>query len=116
MRETIARVEKRGEELKDELNDSIQNNVLFSDVGSLEDAAGSSNDRHVHQTYEVPVGPICSIDPVPEVVSDASICSSKGDLKEPPESISTATSTASNNVQLIQDTSTVSASVPLVAK
>lgn len=75
MREAIARVEKRGEELNCSAP-TEQSNTSSVRGGSLEDAAGSQKDRTVHQSYEVPVHPICPVDSVPDLVSsDTSICS-----------------------------------------
>ena len=90
MKETIARVEKRGEELSPM---PPSQNVEHSYKYALADAPGTSKDRLFHQTYEVPVSPICPIE-VPELVSsDASSCSSRshssiGLLKDPPEMLS----------------------------
>ena len=94
MKEAILRVEKRGRELNDSkppvpVNPSFQGHLLGN-------APGSSKDAAEHQTFEVPVDPICPIDSVRATVSslvssDTSICSfrSQGDssisLKDPPE-------------------------------
>ena len=90
MKETISRVEKRGEELNVS-NPAPPSNVSSSHREPLEDAAGSSKDRLAHQTHEVSVQPICIIDSVPELVSsDTSTCSARSQgessaLKDPPE-------------------------------
>lgn len=107
MKEIIARVEKRGEELND-LKSAAQANASSFHKGPLEDAPGSAKDRLLHQTYEVPVGPICPFDSVPELVSsDSSMCSSKSQ-GEPERDISGALNVTScivapSKVQLIHD-------------
>ena len=96
MKRTIMNVEKRKEELGDdskaaaatETEPKAGSKVLYP---PLQDAPGSSKDRLFHQTYEVPITPICNIEP--ELVSDTSVSSrSQGDssmavgqLKAPPE-------------------------------
>lgn len=61
MIDTISRVEKHGEEL-DVSNSAPMNN------DDLEDAASSSRDRLIHQTYEVSCNPICAVDSCPELI------------------------------------------------
>jgi len=75
MKETISRVEKRGEELSDSKSATKTKRSPFH-KGSLEDGPGSEKDRLFHQSYEVPVNPICAVEPE-LVTSDGSICSSK---------------------------------------
>ncbi|KAL7548361.1 hypothetical protein ACHAWF_011650 [Thalassiosira exigua] len=85
MKETISKVEARGAELSGMDSAPKMNGLLQKKF--LGEAIGSSKDRLVHQTFEVPVAPICPLE-VPELVSsDTSICSSRslGDAKEPPE-------------------------------
>jgi len=84
MKETIERVEKRGEEVEDS-NPARQSNVtpLYGTV--LEDAPGSSKDRQSHQTYDVPVGPIIAFDSVPELVSSDASMSSRSRADSPGE-------------------------------
>ena len=108
MKETIASVEKRGEELSPM---PPSQNVEHSYKYALADAPGTSKDRLFHQTYEVPVSPICPIE-VPELVSsDASSCSSRshssiGLLKDPPEMLSEIPTqnlqTTSSSIALLQ--------------
>ncbi|KAL7536479.1 hypothetical protein ACHAXR_007190 [Thalassiosira sp. AJA248-18] len=109
MKETISKVEKRGEELSDDSKPAtLTSNVSSFHNGALEDAAGASKDRLIHQSYEVEVGPI--IDSVPELVSsDTSVCSSRSSstLKDPPETgastVPNPTISASPNVLQIKD-------------
>ena len=78
MKETIARVEKRGEELDDGGLKPAASASIASLIGkSLDIAPGSSGDLFSHQTYEVPVEPICHLESdVPLLVpSDTSTCS-----------------------------------------
>lgn len=94
MRETISRVEERGEELNS-TKQSAPAGVPSSHKGPLKDAPGSSKDRLLHQTHEVSVQPIIPLDSIPELVSsDTSVCSSKGEssfvLKDPETGISTS--------------------------
>ena len=108
MKETIARVEKRGEQLSPK---TPSQNVEHSHKYALADAPGTSKDRLFHQTYEIPVSPICPIE-VPELVSsDASSCSSRshssiGQLKDPPEKmlseIPTQNASISSSIALLQ--------------
>lgn len=80
MKEAIARVEKRGEELGTE-KPAVQASASSPDNVELEDAPGSDQDRLFHSSHEVSIQPICQIE-VPELVSsDTSICSSKSGLK-----------------------------------
>jgi hypothetical protein len=67
MKETISRVEKRSEELESDSN-SVKTDATASRKAALEDAVSSSKDRLIHQTYEVPVGPIFPINSVSEAV------------------------------------------------
>ena len=108
MKRTIMNVEKRKEELGDdskaaaatETEPKAGSKVLYP---PLQDAPGSSKDRLLHQSYEVPIAPICNIEP--ELVSDTSVSSrSQGDstmvvgqLKAPPEQ---STISSSQPIQL----------------
>jgi len=77
MIDTISRVEKHGEEL-DVSNSAPMNN------DDLEDAASSSRDRLIHQTYEVSCNPICAVDSYPELIpSDVGIAGVSIDPKDP---------------------------------
>jgi histone demethylase JARID1 len=78
MKDIISKVESRAEELS-KLGDSKKPNALSIQKDSCDSAADSARDILIHQTYEVPVGPICPIDSVPELVSssDTSVCSSR---------------------------------------
>ena len=104
MKRTIMNVEKRKEELGDdskaaaatETEPKAGSKVLYP---PLQDAPGSSKDRLFHQSYEVPITPICNIEP--ELVSDTTSVSSKsqgdssmvvGQLKAPPEQCSVSSS------------------------
>ena len=121
MKEAIAKVEKRGEELNDDddSESSPQISSLTSYRYALQDAAGASKDRQSHTTFEVGFEPICQID-VPELVSsDASSCSDRNGepsstMKAPPEqqilpmatdvsSLSAPTSAPPSDVQLNQE-------------
>jgi hypothetical protein len=68
MKETISRVEKRSDELQSDQN-SVKTDGIASHTVALEDAVSSSKDRLIHQTYEVPDGPIFPIMSIPETVS-----------------------------------------------
>lgn len=68
MKETISRVEKRSEELESDSN-SVKTETTASHNTPLEDAVSSTKDRLIHQTYEVPAGPIFPINSVPQLVS-----------------------------------------------
>jgi hypothetical protein len=68
MKETISRVEKHSEELEYDSN-SAKTDATTSHKTPLEDAVSSTKDRLIHQTYEVPVGPIFPINSVPQLVS-----------------------------------------------
>mmetsp|Transcript_20142 Transcript_20142/g.43750 ORF Transcript_20142/g.43750 Transcript_20142/m.43750 type:complete len:705 (+) Transcript_20142:103-2217(+) len=107
MRATISRVEKRGEELNGRKS-AAPSYVPSFHKGPLEDAAGSSKDRLIHQTYEVSVQPICPIDSVPELVSsDTSICSSRSQ-----EVVSDAAA-ASHKIQGVTSSNNLPANVML---
>jgi len=62
MRETIERVETRGNELEA----AEYPHTAFCHKEKLEDAPSSLKDRIIHQTYEVPVRPMIPIVPEPE--------------------------------------------------
>ena len=62
MRETIERVETRGNELEA----AEYPHTAFCHKEKLEDAPSSLKDRIIHQTYEVPVKPMIPIVPEPE--------------------------------------------------
>ena len=88
MKQTIAKVEARGEELSD-AGPGVQTEISSSHTDALVDAPDTAKDRLFHRTYEVPVRPICPLD-LPELASsDSSVCSSKlqllGALKNPTE-------------------------------
>ena len=68
MKETISRVEKRSEELESNSN-SVKTDATASRKAALQDAASSLKDRLIHQTYDVPDGPIFSLNSVSEAVS-----------------------------------------------
>lgn len=83
MKDTISRVEKRGEELEYANPDAASPDVLSSpkagSKGRVEDAPGADKDRVNHCTFEVPVEPICKYEPeVPTLVSSDVSCSSAG--------------------------------------
>jgi len=86
MRDIISKVEARGEELDDAGPD--EQTSASSHTGALValvDAPDAAKDRLFHQTYDVPVCPICPLD-VPELVSsDTSICSSKSQSSGAPK-------------------------------
>jgi len=119
MKEAIAKVEKRGEELSD--SELAQQTHAPISREALKDAPGSSKDRLLHEMYEVPVAPICYIDSVPELVSsDASISSrSLGDsssvLKDPPEAGTIAAPLTMQQItmQRIQNAATANPKVPV---
>lgn len=83
MKDTISRVEKRGEEVEyaNPAAAAVDGGGQFApktvSKDPLEDAPGSDKDRVNHCTYEVPVDPICVFEPeVPNLVSsDASVSS-----------------------------------------
>lgn len=120
MKEAIAKVEKRGEELSD--SEPAQQTHAPIPREALKDAPGSSKDRLLHEMYEVPVAPICYIDSVPELVSsDASISSrSLGDsssvLKDPPEAGTIAAPLTMQQItmQRIQNAATANPKVPVI--
>jgi hypothetical protein len=70
MKETISRVEKHSDELQSDLN-SVKTDGIASHTVALEDAVSSSKDRLIHQTYEVPDGPIFPINSMSELVSSS---------------------------------------------
>jgi hypothetical protein len=86
MKDTISRVEKRGEEV-DYANPSTPESLAVpkaSPKGPLEDAPGADKDRLNHCTYEVPVDPICTFEPeVPTLISSDVSCSSSGSRDAP---------------------------------
>ena len=84
MKDTISKVEKRGEELgpaypSAPLSDNPQgSNVGSAGKGPLEEQL--QRDKTNHLTFEVPVEPICSLEPVfPPLVSSDISCSSSVD-------------------------------------
>ena len=92
MKEAIAKVETRGEEL----GDSKPAAEAIESSGSLDEAPGSAKDGMVHETYEVSCDPICHIE-VPELVSsDNSI----GSFPERDSSSAAQRIPSSNNVPL----------------
>lgn len=125
MQNTIARVEKRYEELDDASQEDVVEpthkpgyKVIYP---PLQDAPGSTKDRLFHQTYEVPCEPICQLDLAPELVStDASSISSRSQedsishLKEPPEKVIPITSCNASNsaVHPVQATTSSSSLSP----
>mmetsp|Transcript_28095 Transcript_28095/g.57486 ORF Transcript_28095/g.57486 Transcript_28095/m.57486 type:complete len:699 (-) Transcript_28095:1291-3387(-) len=77
MKETLARVEMRGEQLEKVSKSVSQSSCgVTSNHGSTDGASGSSGDLLHHQTYVVPVEPICPLETeVPALVtSDTSTC------------------------------------------
>lgn len=86
MRKTIERVEKRGNELEYSLKPEagISSGSVVQRHGPLEDASSAAKDRMFHQTFEVPVDPICLLESdIPQMVSsDTSVCSSAGAVEQ----------------------------------
>ena len=127
MQNTIARVEKRYEELDDaSQEDAVEPThkpgykVIYP---PLQDAPGSTKDRLFHQTYEVPCEPICQLDLAPELVStDASSISSRSQedsiihLKDPlPITSCNASNSAVHPVQATTSSSSLSLSILFLA-
>lgn len=81
MKDTISRVEKRGEEVEYANPASAAESPQVVSKGSLKDAPGADKDRANHCSYEVPVDPICTLDFAPEIptlISSDVSCGSSG--------------------------------------
>jgi hypothetical protein len=101
MKDTISRVEKRGEEVEyaNPNAGATSSDAMSSPKSSrLEDAPGADKDRVNHCTYEVPVDPICTYEPeVPTLVSSDISCSSAGPqpMQQQPSSLNMQQQTTS---------------------
>lgn len=81
MKDTISRVEKRGEEVEYASPASAAESPQVVSKAALKDAPGADKDRANHCSYEVPVDSICALDFAPEIptlISSDVSCGSSG--------------------------------------
>ncbi|KAL3786060.1 hypothetical protein HJC23_003908 [Cyclotella cryptica] len=119
MKDTISRVEKRAEEVG-YANSAVSAGSSQVPKAPLEDAPGTEKDRAHHCTYEVPVDPICSLEPeVPTLISSDVSCSSSGskdvpslkdESAQPQQDLGKTSGTYPSTLSTKQDTTDVSGS------
>ena len=109
MKDTISRVEKRGEEVEYANSASAAESPQVVSKGALKDAPGADKDRANHCSYEVPVDPICALDFAPEIptlISSDVSCGSSGSkdmLSVKPEQTKNKQAVASFSTQVLRE-------------
>ena len=101
MKDTISRVEKRGEEVEYANPAAAAASPQVVSKGALKDAPGADKDRANHCSFKVPVDPICTLHYAPEIptlISSDVSCGSSGSKDGP--AVKTDTQLSQQNEQI----------------